>query len=591
MPTYKSHFSSKNQLQSIIKTAQNIQKPDLVIKNGSFLDVFNGRFVKGDVAIHQGYIVGIAENYNGKKEIDAKKAYIVPGFIDAHVHIESSMMPPAQFQRAVLPRGTTTVIWDPHEISNVKGLRAIRWALRSTENLLLDVFIMLSSCVPATSPALKFETSGALLTAKDLKPFKNHPRVLGLAEMMNFPGVLGCDNDVLNKLMDFNTAKRDGHCPMLLEKKLNAYAAAGIHSDHECSQLKEAREQLMKGLHILIREGSCAKNADALLPLLNKYTSSVIAFGSDDRDPLDIAEYGHIDCVINKALKANHSPETVFRAASFTASRIYNLEDRGAIAPGYIADFCLVTPNKKDWQNGMAINAVYKRGKLISPNVLKSSKHTKKPFTGKNIHLGPYDLTSFAIPAQKTKKQKVRVIGVRPNQIITDNLKATLPVVSGKVQADLKQDVLKIAVFERHQATGNHTAGFVKNFGIKKGAIATSINHDSHNIIVVGSSDELMLKAVKALEKIDGGIVVVDNKNNEVHLPLPIGGLMTDSPPDKVAKKLKELKQVAKKIGCTLDEPFLQLAFLALPVIPSLKITDKNLIDVGQFKKVEVCVN
>jgi adenine deaminase len=586
MAIQKGFHSTKESLKTAIKVAKGEQKADLVIKNAKVLDVFNGCFVQGDVAINSGAIVGIMETYKGKAEIDAKGSYLVPGFIDAHVHIESSLMTPAQFQRAILPRGTTSVIWDPHEITNVKGMEGIQWALKSAENLLLDIFVMLPSCVPSTSPELNLETSGAVLYPHDLTVFRTRPGVLGLAEMMNYPGLLACDDDVLDKMMDFKKLKRDGHCPGLSGKTLNAYAAAGIHSDHESTTLEEAREKLAKGIFCLIREGSCAKNADALLPILNAYTSTVVALCSDDRNPADIFTEGHIDFIINKALKLGHSPEDVFRAASFSPAKIYDLEDRGAIAPGYKADFCLVKPNKNNWENGMKVQSVYKNGLLINSDNIP--KNREFGFNGKNIHIASCHIIDFQVPAKNSAKQHVKVVGVQPGQILTDELEAELSVISGEVEADISQDILKIAVFERHHATGNHAVGFVKGFNIKNGAIASSINHDSHNVIVVGSTDEAMLDAVRTLIDIDGGIVVVDDEGNHTILPLPIGGLMSNSSPEDVYDHLMQLKKMAKKIGCTLEEPFLQLAFLALPVVPSLKITDRGLIDVNQFKKVAV---
>ncbi|MGD9153571.1 MAG: adenine deaminase [Gammaproteobacteria bacterium] len=583
----KASYPTKNFLKSIIKVAKGEQPADLVIKNVNILDVFNGQFVKGDIAIYQDFIAGIVESYQGKTEIDAKDIYVVPGFIDAHLHIESSLMTPAQFQRMVLPCGTTSVIWDPHEIANVKGMEGIQWALKSCENLLLDVFIMLPSCVPSTNPELNLETNGAILYPHDLSVFKTHPRILGLAEIMNYPGILTYDDDILDKLMHFRTAYCDGHAPKISNYNLNAYAAAGIHNDHESITLEEAREKLTKGIACLIREGSCAKDTDTLLPIIKDYSASSVALCTDDRNPLEIFTEGHINFAINKALKAGCSPENIFKVASFSPSKMYGLNDRGAVAPGYKADLCLLKPKDCDWKNGVEIQSVLKNGKIVTPESFKY--YTNNNFTGKNIHITSCQLIDFQVTAKNQHQQQVNIIGIRQNQLITDKLIATLPVISNEVQADITQDILKISVFERHKSTGYHATGFVKGFNLKTGAIATSINHDAHNVIVVGASDEAMLDAIRKLIEIDGGIVVTDGKEKYKTLALPIGGLMSNENPEEIHNDLVKLQQMAKKIGCQLENPFLQLSFLALPVIPSLKITDQGLIDVDKLKKIEVC--
>lgn len=590
MPS-KAKFADPAQLKKAIAAARGQTEADVVLKNGRYLDVFSGEFKTGDVAIFGDVIVGIQEAYEGKMTVDATGCFIVPGFIDSHVHIESSLMTPARFQQAVLPCGTTSVIWDPHEITNVKGTEGIQWALESSEGLDLDVFVMVPSCVPSTTAALELETSGAELNAPHLRPFRSHPRVLGLAEMMNFPGLLSGDDDVLQKLTDFNGMRRDGHCPGLSGKDLNAYGVAGIHSCHESTALHEAQEKLSKGIHVLIREGSCAKDADELLPLLNAYTSAVVGLCSDDRNPLDIDHEGHIDAIVNKALKSGHRAEDIFRAASFGPARAYGLDDRGAVAPGYRADLVLVKPTGKDWGSGMSVAGVWKSGRKVDKANLKRQAENRAVHNQhKNMNLAAVTPAHFHVPATTGDEQKVRVIGVMPRKILTENQSATLVVEAGQVMADSSQDVLKIAVLERHHGTGRRTTAFVRGFGLKKGAIATSINHDSHNVITVGASDEAITMAVNRLREIDGGIVVVDGAGKTEELALPLGGLMTDRDPAEVTQALIRLKAMAKALGCPLEEPFLQLSFLALPVIPSLKISDRGLVDVDQFKKVSTCL-
>lgn len=596
---YKSQYKTQDQQARAIRVARGDEPAPLVIRGAKWLDVFTGCFRDGDIAIADGRIVGVGEPYQGLQVVDATGQYLVPGFIDSHVHIESSLMTPLRFEQVALPQGTTAVIWDPHEIANVHGLEGIRWALQASESLALDVFVMVPSCVPSTSPELEFETSGANLTASDLDEFRPHPRVLGLAEMMNFPGVLHADQDVSQKLMDFQNMPRDGHCPGLGGHDLNAYAAAGIHSCHESTTLDEAVTKLSRGVHVLIREGSCAKDADALLPILNQRSAACLGFCSDDRNPLDILEDGHINCIINKALRLGQDPIDVFRAASYGPAVLYGLRDRGAVAPGYAADVCLLKPQAKDgsWSEGMLIQTVYKSGESVD-HILANrrplqSERPKSP-RSRNLNLqapNEVDLRILAPENQSNKKLcECRVIEVIPEQILTRSMVSSLPVVDGSIQSDPRQDILKIGVWERHHGSGSFGLGFVKGFGLSSGAIATSINHDSHNVIAVGASDALMMQAISELIAIDGGIVVVNADGRTCSLSLPIAGLMTDREPEFVAERLRELKSLAHASGCTLQEPFLQLSFLALPVIPSLKITDRGLVDVKGFKKVSVPV-
>lgn len=590
----KGPYSTKTEMEAILQVARGERPADLVVKNSAILDVFTGKFASGDLAVFRGMIAGTGEPYEGKIEVDGQGAFLVPGFIDAHVHIESSLLTPSRFQQAVLPCGTTTVIWDPHEIANVRGTAGLEWALAATEGLLLDVYIMVSSCVPSTDPALGLETSGAVLRPADLIALRSRSRVLGLAEMMNYPGVLAGESQVLDKLLAFQQMPRDGHCPGLTGKALNAYGATGIHSCHESITLTEAQEKLEKGIHVLIREGSCAKDADVLLPLLNAYTSAVIGLCSDDRHCADISREGHISYIIDKALRAGQDPAQIFRAASFATARAFGLRDRGVLAPGFLADFCVVQPNDRlNWRAGFHIDAVYKRGQRIDPAVLDELAAGRMAqeaarWSGANIRCPPCSTEDFAIASpNQNGRQRVRVIGIRPRQLRTDHLFSALPIVSGKVMAS-ENDIVKIAVFERHHGTGWRAVGFVKGFGLRAGAIATSIGHDAHNAMVLGASDQAMAMALNHLRAIDGGIVVVEPQENIEALSLPIGGLMCDRPPQEVARALESLKRRTRALGCTLEDPFLQLSFLALPVIPTLKITDRGLVDVESSQVVSL---
>ncbi|NRA43798.1 MAG: adenine deaminase [Oligoflexales bacterium] len=591
MPT-KANYENTKLLNQQIRVSQGLEKADLVIKKTKFLDVFSGAFITGDIAVNGKHIVGTVDPYSGKEEIDGGGLYLVPGFIDSHVHIESSLMTPQRFEQTVLPFGTTSAIWDPHEIANVKGSEGIIWAIKSTEDLTMDVFIMVPSCVPASSKSMGFETGGAEVNAEHLRPFIKHPRVLGLAEMMNFPGLLAGDPDVLEKIHDFKELKRDGHCPMLSGKALNAYGAAGISTCHESISIEEAKEKLSKGIQVLIREGSCAKNANALLPLINSYTSSVLSMCSDDRNPADISKEGHIDFIIKEGLRQGIKPESLFRVASFAPAQLYGLADRGCIAPGYLADFCLIKPIEDgNWQEGFQIVKVFKSGVHYQAAEESSPLEAESQFSGKNMNLAPVKAADFHIEGKEgsSKTVEVRVIDVQPNQIVTKHHLAHLANDQQKgLQADPEQDILKIAVLERHQNTGHKGIGFVKGFGLKQGAIATSINHDSHNVIVVGASDHAMSEAVDKLISIDGGIMVWKSSDEWESLALPIGGLMTNLHPAELANSLYKLKNLAKQLGCGLHEPFLQLSFLALPVIPSLKITDQGLVDVDANKIVPI---
>ena len=593
----KGTYRTPAELARTIRIARGELAADLVVKGATLLDVYSGEWRSGDLAIADGRIVGILDSYRGSREIDGTGLLIVPGFIDGHVHIESSLMTPARFAAAVLPHGTTTVIWDPHEITNVWGTDGLDWAIAAAASTPLDIFIMAPSCVPSTSPAAGLETSGAVLSRADLAPYAQDPRVLGLAEVMNVPGVLGGDPDVLGKVFDFQGRPRDGHCPALSGKDLCAIGVAGIHSCHESTTLEEAREKLAKGIAVLIREGSCAKDAAALLPLVTPAASSSLGLCSDDRNPLDIAEEGHISHIVDLGLRRGIEPAAVFRAASLGAARLYGLGDRGALAPGMVADFILLRPTTGEGPaalvHGFSLVETYRRGQPVSAMNLGSIAETPLPRRGRaNLNL-PWPVPApFAIAARgATGSVPVRVIGVQPGKLLTTAEVHRLPVVDDQVCAAPDRDLLKIAVLERHHGHGGGAVGFVRGFGITAGAIATSINHDCHQIITVGSDDDLLQRAVTRLKSLDGGIVVVARDGREATLPLPIAGLMTTATPRDVAQSLRQLKELARAIGCKLEEPFLQLSFLALPVIPALKITDRGLVDGTAFTRVPVLVD
>jgi adenine deaminase len=561
----------------LIAVARGEKAADLVIRNINWLDVFCGEFRSGDIALADGFIAAVGSGLRGHEEYDASGGFLVPGFIDAHVHLESSMLSPRRYEELVLPLGTTAVIWDPHELANALGTAGISWALRATDHTRLSVYVMAPSCVPATSPQMGLETSGFTLTAKDIEPFKKEPRVIGLAEMMNFPGLFFGDEDVHEKMSLFADRMIDGHCPHLNAADIQACAAAGIRSCHETISREEGLSKLQSGMALLIREGSCARNSDELLPLLTSKTAHRIAFCSDDLNPVDIEERGHINHIIDKALKQKIAPEAVFCAASFSAAQIYGLKNRGAIAPGYHADMVLVRPaDGRSFESGMTIGEVFKNG--VKVQAAQAANTPAPPLNiERNINLRTCFENDFMIRSA-WDAAKVRVIDLVPMQIVTSYSEQVLPVQDGLIHANIEKDILKIAVLERYHNTFSHTVGFVRGFGLKKGAIAASISHDSHNVVVVGCDDSSMALAVNRISAMDGGIAVIASPEEISELPLPIGGLISDAPAHEVIAALRRLKEAVKRLGSPLAEPFLQMAFLALPVIPELKITDKGLV-------------
>ncbi len=547
---------------------------DLVIRNVRLFSVVDGSTVETDIAVTGDRIVGTHGRYDGETVVDGGGLTAVPGFIDTHLHVESSLVTPFEFDRCVLPHGVTTAICDPHEIANVLGAEGIRYFLDSSLETVMDLRVNLSSCVPATA----FETSGACLEIEDLLPYRDHPSVIGLAEFMNFPGVLARDPKVLAKLAAFQDGHIDGHAPLLLGQGLNGYLAAGIRTDHEATTAEEALEKLAKGMTILMREGSVSKDLEALAPILTPDVSAFVALCTDDRNPLDIAEEGHLDSMIRRLIAKGIRPLDVYRAASWSAANAFGLKDRGVIAPGKRADIVLL----KDFED-CRVEQVVSGGVLVSDDAF-SKRSIVQPVGLDSVHVDAVNPSSFAIPARNSEAD---VIGVVHGRIITEHLKRTLPVAGGKTLVDLDQDVLKVAVVERHRRTGNIGLGFVNGFGMKEGAIASSVGHDSHNICVVGADEEAMAHAVNRVIAMKGGFVVADKDGVKAELPLPLAGLMSLEPFETVKEALEELRAAAKDLGCTLAEPFLQVAFLPLPVIPHLKITDFGVFDVNKFELVD----
>ncbi len=546
---------------------------DVVIKNTRYLNVIDGNMVTGDIAVTGDTIVGVQADYYGTVEIDGRDKVVVPGFIDTHVHVESTCVSPWEFDRTVLPRGTTTAICDPHEICNVLGTKGLDYFFSASDNLAMDLRVQLSSCVPASH----LETSGAVITAADLAPYKDHPRGIGLAEFMNYPGLLNKDAGVLEKLNIFFGSHIDGHVPMVSGRDLNAYCACGIKNCHESTSLAEAAEKLSKGMQVLIRDGSLCKDVVTLAPLINDLTSPFLALCTDDRNPLDIAEEGHLDHLIRAAIAAGAPIGAVYRAASWSAAQGFGLRDRGLIAPGYRADMVLL-----DDVADCAVAAVIRNGALVDGETFAA--HRPDLSVGRNsIKLDPVDPSIFAVPAPGPNGP---VIGLVPNGVITTHLTMDLPYHNGLRHPDPGNDVLKVVVLNRHGGNRNIGRGFIKGFGFREAAIASSVGHDAHNVIVVGDNDGDMAVAVNRLIGMEGGFAVARSGQILADLPLPIAGLMSDRPASEVVTQLRKLRAAARDIGCPLPEPFLHMAFLPLCVIPHLKITDHGLVDVDKFELV-----
>jgi adenine deaminase len=560
-------------LSRAIEQGRGVSEADIVLKGGRIFDLVTGSLEESDVAICNDRIVGTYGDYRGAVEIDVSGKIIVPGFIDTHLHVESSLITPLEFDRCVLAHGVTTAICDPHEIANVLGATGLQYFLDASIATAMDLRVQLSSCVPATH----LETSGARLEVDDLLPLSRHPKVLGLAEFMNFPGVLARDPACLAKLAAFQDRRLDGHSPLLRGLDLNGYLAAGIRTDHEVTNVPEALEKLKKGMQILVREGSVSKDLHALAPIITERNSPFIALCTDDRNPLDIAEEGHLDFMIRTAISLGAPPLAAYRAASISGARIFGLMDRGLVAPGWRADLVVV-----DDLEACAVSKVFTAGRLVG-EALFATRGTLAPVGRNSVKARRVSARDFAARGAGPSTQ---AIGVTPGKIITQRVPATLPYANGERQVDLDQDIVKVAVVARHGVNHNIATAFVHGFGMKRGAIASSVGHDSHNITVVGADEEDMAVAVNRLIDIEGGFAVAEGGRVLAELALPVAGLMSLLSFEDVRAALIPLRATAKSLGVVLAEPFLQVAFLPLPVIPHLKITDKGLVDVDRFELV-----
>jgi len=554
-----------------IDQGRGVTPADLVLRGGRVFDLITGDLVESDVAICGDTIVGVFGEYEGLRVIDVSGKVLVPGFIDTHLHIESSLVTPHEFDRCVTPRGVTTAICDPHEIANVCGITGIRYFLESAAQTLMDIRVQLSSCVPSTH----METTGARLEASDLVPFMDHPGVIGLAEFMNYPGVLHRAPGCMAKLEAFRGRHIDGHAPLLRGHDLNGYIAAGIRTEHEATSYDEGLEKLRKGMRVLIREGSVSKDLQALVGLITERQAPYLCFCTDDRNPLDIAEHGHLDHMIRTAIALGAEPLAVYRAASLSAAEAFGLKDRGLIAPGKRADIAVI-----DTLAGCHASMVLARG-VVADAAAFAARSVTAPVARNSVKARRVEHQHFRTGGNRVETP---VIGILPGKIITEHLTYQIAPEDGDKRPDIARDLVKIAIIERHGVNGNLATGFVKGFGLQKGAIASTVCHDHHNIAVVGTDYADMARAANRLGEIEGGFVVVEGGRVLAELALPVAGLMSLEPFETVRDGLVLLRAAARSLGVVLEEPFLQLAFLALPVIPHLKITDMGMVDVDRFE-------
>ncbi len=567
------------ELAQKIAIARGHEPADLLLTNLQLINIHTGEIYPTEIAIAGSRIIGVGEGYTAKKTLDLGGRYVAPGLIDAHVHIESSLCTPPEFAKAVLVRGITTVITDPHEIANVLGLEGIRFMLNAAKYNPLSMFVMASSCVPATH----METSGAALEAEDLEGLLNNKWVLGLAEMMNYPGVIFADSRVLQKLEMFEQKVIDGHCPGVTGKQLNAYRVAGVRSDHECTTVEEALEKLRAGMVIFIREATNAHNLETLLPLVTPENSRRICFCTDDRQPADLIDQGSIDYMVRVAIQHGIRPIDALRMATLNTAEYFRLHHSGAVAPGYFADLMVFSD-----LNAPAAEMVFRSGELVVENGQLMTTFNDSLSTMRSSINVQWDGLSFEIPAQNGAR--IRVIGSVENQLVTHHLIEDAKVKNGLAVADLERDILKMAVIERHTANGNVGKGFIQGIGLKRGAIAGTVAHDHHNLVVIGTDDNSMKHAARAVASMDGGLVAVDGENVLASLPLPIAGLMSDKPVREVRDGMERLLKAAAELGSTMHDPFMAMSFMALEVIPNLKLTDIGLVDVEKFTPVSLFV-
>jgi adenine deaminase len=566
----------------LLAVARGEQPADLVLRGGRVLNVFSGEIEAAEIAIANGWIAGVGAGYTGREEHDLKGAFVAPGLIDAHVHIESSLCTPAQFAQAVVPHGVTTVVADPHEIANVAGMAGLRFMAQSSAGLPLNVVLMASSCVPATH----METTGATLAAPELAQLLAEGAVHGLAEVMNFPGVVHGDPAVLAKLAAFAGHPCDGHAPALTGKTLNAYVAAGIGSEHECTTVAEAREKVARGLYILIREATNAHNLHALLPMIDARNDRRICFCTDDRIPSDLIDQGTIDYMVREAIRFGIPPITALRMATLNTTEWFGLHDRGAIAPGRRADLIVF-----DALEEMRPRLVFAGGRLAAEDgVMIAQTSAAAPAipasVGSTVNVR-WERVDLRIPAAG---ERVRVIGSLANQLVTEERILPATVRDGCAVADPARDLLKMAVIERHKASGALGLGFIQGIGLRRGALAGTVAHDHHNLVVIGADDASMLAAARAVAGMGGGLAVADGDDLRAVLPLPVAGLMSDRPIAAVRAGYDALIAAAQALGSPLHDPFMAMSFMALEVIPKLKLTDQGLVDVEQFKIVPLFV-
>ena len=564
-------------LQHKLSIARGERPAELLFKNANLVNVLSGEIYLTHVAVEDGRVVGLGD-YEGEKVIDLAGAYLAPSLIDGHFHVESSMLTAPEFARAVVPHGTGAVVIDPHEYANVLGLEGIRYVLESSKGLPVDFFVMLPSCVPAT----QLETAGAQLTADDLKLMIADERIAGVAELMNYPGVyLGAESE-LAKIRVGKGKNIDGHAPGLRGKNLNAYALAGVRSDHESTEVEEAREKLRLGMHILLREGSTERNLGHLLPLLNAHNSANCSYATDDKLAGDLVNEGHIDHAVRKSIQSGLPPITALQIASINTARHYRLRNYGAIAPRYWADFIVFDDLKN-----FTVRQTYKKGILVAENgKYLAAPPATVPMPRSTMNLR-YEVSQLEVKAQPGK---IRVIEIVPNQIVTREIIETPKVAGGFVVADPARDILKLVIIERHHATGNVGVGFVRGFKLKGGALGSTVAHDAHNVVVVGTNDADIVRVIEELEKLQGGQVAVADGKVIAELGLPVAGLVSDQPLAEVMRRIDGLNAAAHTLGCDLDAPFMSLSFLSLSPIPELKLTDQGLIDAVNLRKTSLFV-